>query len=176
MTEDIYRSILKTYFKDLKASMPRIDQEKNSNDIKNFVVDVHGIKSSSASIGAYELSEQAKELEMAGKEQRLDYIESHYDQFVQTAKEVINSIDAFYHRESSKVQEKVIADSEVSTLTEEWIRAMVEACDDMDSPKIAELIEEVKDKNFVEEDANRIQQIIEYAEEYDFDEIVAMIQ
>ena len=176
LTEDVYRSILKTYFKDLKASMQRIAQEKNSNDIKNFVVDVHGIKSSSAGIGAYELSEQAKELEMAGKEQRLDFIESHYNHFVQTAKEVIESIEVFYNGESSKVQEKVVNDSEIYTLKEEWINAMVEACDDMDSPKIAELIEEVKDKNFAEEDSKMIQQIIEYAEEYDFDEIVEMLQ
>ena len=60
--------------------------------------------------------------------------------------------------------------------TKEWIDAMVEACDDMDSPKIAELIALVKDENLTEEDRKKLQQIIEYAEEYDFDEIIVMIQ
>ena len=140
------------------------------------MVDVHGVKSSSAGIGAYELSELAKELELAGKEQRLDFIESHYEHFVKIAKEVIEGIGIFYAEESSKVQEKVVTDSEIYTLTEEWISAMVEACDDMDSPKIAELIEEVKDKNLAEEDAKKMQEIIEYVEQYDFDEIIAMLQ
>ena len=176
MTEDIYRNILKTYYKDLQGSLQRIEQEKNSNDIKNFVVDVHGVKSSSAGIGAYELSELAKELEKAGKEQRLDYIESHYEYFVKTAKEVVESIGVFYAGESSKVQQNVVTDSEIYTFTKEWIDAMVEACDDMDSPKIAELIALVKDENLTEEDRKKLQQIIEYAEEYDFDEIIVMIQ
>ena len=125
MTEDIYRNILKTYYKDLQGSLQRIEQEKNSNDIKNFVVDVHGVKSSSAGIGAYELSELAKELEKAGKEQRLDYIESHYEYFVKTAKEVVESIGVFYAGESSKVQQNVVTDSEIYTFTKEWIDAMV---------------------------------------------------
>ena len=176
MTEDIYRNILKTYYKDLQGLLQRIEQEKNSNDIKNFVVDVHGVKSSSAGIGAYELSELAKELEKAGKEQRLDYIESHYEYFVKTAKEVVESIGVFYAGESSKVQQNVVTDSEIYTFTKEWIDAMVEACDDMDSPKIAELIALVKDENLTEEDRKKLQQIIEYAEEYDFDEIIVMIQ
>ena len=46
----------------------------------------------------------------------------------------------------------------------------------MDSPKIAELIALVKDENLTEEDRKKLQQIIEYAEEYDFDEIIVMIQ
>ena len=67
-------------------------------------------------------------------------------------------------------------DTELYTFTMEWKEAMEEACDDMDSPKIAELLEEVKDKNFAEEDAKKMEQIIEYAEEYEFDEIVAILR
>lgn len=174
ITEEIYVNILQTYYKDLQKALQRIDQEKNTNDIKNFVIDVHGVKSSSAGIGALELSTMAKELELAGKEQRLDFIESHYENFVYKAKEVVENIKVFLGEESAKTDEKKTADAQLHTLEQEWINAMVDACDNMDSQGIAELIETLKGKSYNETDSEKILKIIEYASQYDYDEIIAL--
>ena len=165
---------MQTYYKDLQKALQRIDQEKNTNDIKNFVIDVHGVKSSSAGIGALELSTMAKELELAGKEQRLDFIESHYENFVYKAKEVVENIKEFFGEESTGIEEQKTTDAQLHTLDQEWIKAMVDACDNMDSQSIAELIETLKDKTYNEVDSKTIQQIIEYASQYDYDEIIAL--
>ena len=61
-------------------------------------------------------------------------------------------------------------------LDKHWIKAMVDACEDMDSQGIRKLIERLKDKNFNEEDSNKIQLITDYASQYDYDEIVAVLQ
>ena len=174
--KDTYINILRTYYKDLQVALQRIEYEKSNGDIKNFVVDVHGVKSSSAGVGAMELSELAKELEMAGKEQRFDYIEANYHNFIVKAEDMINNIKKFFNEESINKKEKNIADMEQHTLDKHWIKAMVDACEDMDSQGIRKLIERLKDKNFNEEDSNKIQLITDYASQYDYDEIVAVLQ
>ena len=140
------------------------------------MVDVHGVKSSSAGVGAMELSELAKELEMAGKEQRFDYIEANYHNFIVKAEDMINNIKKFFAEESINKKEKNIADMEQHTLDKHWIKAMVDACEDMDSQSIAKLIETLKDKKFNEDDSKKIKQMIEYANQYDYDEIIAVLQ
>ncbi|MBQ4529312.1 MAG: response regulator [Lachnospiraceae bacterium] len=174
--EDTYINILETYHKDLEATIQRIDQAKSKEDIKNFVIDVHGIKSSSASVGAMELSELAKELEMAGKEQQLDFIESHYDNFIRKSEEMVKNLKEFFAEESVNKEERNVTDFVQHRLDTEWMKAMVDACEDMDSQSIAKLIETLKDKKFNEDDSKKIKQMIEYANQYDYDEIIAVLQ
>ena len=51
-------------------------------DWKNYTIAVHGVKSAMRSIGALRISEIAKELEFAGKEDRLDYIRAHHNELI----------------------------------------------------------------------------------------------
>lgn len=176
VNEEIYLNILKTYYGDLQAKLQRIDQAKREGNIKNFVIDVHGLKSASASIGAMELSELAKELEMAGKNEELDFIESHYDTFFRKANEVEENLKEFFAEETVDGEEKMSTDFLQHTLDQEWIKAMVDACDDMDSQRISKLMEALKGKQFNESDSKKIQQMKEYANQYDYDEIIAILQ
>ncbi|MBQ4523907.1 MAG: response regulator [Lachnospiraceae bacterium] len=176
INEEIYLNILQTYYADLRTKLQRIDQAKREGDIKNFVIDVHGLKSASASIGAMELSELSKELEMAGKKEQLDFIESHYDDFVCKANEVEENLKEFFAEETVDGEENMSTDFPQQALDKRWIKAMTDACDDMDSQEIAKLMDELKGKHFNEEDSKKIQQITEYANQYDYDEIISVLQ
>ena len=60
-------------------------------DWKNYVIVVHGMKGSFKNIGAMDISEEAKALEFAGKEERIDYIlEKH--------REYMDKYYAFYEK------------------------------------------------------------------------------
>ena len=48
----------------------------------NYTIAVHGLKSALFSIGATKISEMAKQLEFAGKENRIDYIEEHHHEMM----------------------------------------------------------------------------------------------
>lgn len=175
INEEAYINILHTYHKDLQATLQRIVQAKSNADIKSFVIDVHGVKSSSAGVGAMELSEMARELEMAGKEQRLEFVEARYDSFMNKAEQVIKNIEVFFAQEKNK-EEKIMADGIPHSLEKKWISKMVVACEDMDSQSVANLIAQVKDKKFSETDSNTIKKIVEYAKQYDYDEIIDVLQ
>ena len=65
--EATYREILSVYVQTGGEKLELIDQLLARNDLKNYVIEVHALKSTSLSIGAAELSGLAKELEAAGR-------------------------------------------------------------------------------------------------------------
>ncbi len=69
-----YITILRGYCEDWNQSGDLADQLFEKRDWKNYTIAVHGMKSAMRSIGATQLSEQARLLEYAGKEGRIDFI------------------------------------------------------------------------------------------------------
>ena len=75
--EEFYVEMLKEYMKsEDKAS--KIEKFFVEEDWNNYKTIVHALKSTSLTIGAVHLSEEAKALEMAAKEGDMDYIRSHH--------------------------------------------------------------------------------------------------
>ncbi len=73
-----YLQVLEGVCDDYKETAERTEQAYRNQDWKNYTIAVHGIKGSMASIGATSISEKAKALEFAGKENRLDFIEGNH--------------------------------------------------------------------------------------------------
>ena len=138
VSEDVYIGILRTYYRDLKNAVSRIKEAKGKADIKRFVVDVHGVKSTSASVGVMELSRLARELETAGKERDWTFVDENIGLFLQTCEEVIGTLQQFFEKEETGVN------MEMSVLEPEWVQNMYEACEDLDSMKAAELLKKTK--------------------------------
>ena len=169
-SEDIYVGILKTYYMDLKNAVGRIIEARKKEDIKKFVVDVHGIKSISASVGAMELSERAKELEIAGKKGDLVYIDENIKPFLQQCDEIIKVLQQYFEKEETALNQ------EMSVLEHQWVIDMCEACEEMDSIKAVELLENTKGKRYSEKETELVTQIEEYVNQYDYDEAVSLLQ
>ncbi|MGN1102002.1 MAG: response regulator, partial [Huintestinicola sp.] len=72
---DAYREILEMYAKKGPEKKKFIDELFEKKDWKNYIIEVHALKSTSLSIGAVKLSELAKELESAGKAKSYGTIE-----------------------------------------------------------------------------------------------------
>lgn len=82
--EDTYLEILQAFCKDWEKSGSQIEDLYANKDWKNYTVAVHGLKSALFSIGVSGISEMAKQLEYAGKENRIDYIEENHDKLIET--------------------------------------------------------------------------------------------
>lgn len=74
--EEFYVEMLKEYLKADKAS--KMEQFFADEDWNNYRTIVHALKSTSLTIGAIHLSEEAKALEMAAKDGDTDYIRFHH--------------------------------------------------------------------------------------------------
>ena len=82
--------VLKIYYESGENRISDFQRYLDEQDYKNYVIAVHGLKSSSASIGAYEFSELAKAHEFAGKESRYDFIHNGIDQLLAEYRNVLN--------------------------------------------------------------------------------------
>ena len=87
--KEFYTSLLVQFVVEAEEKTPLIGQYYESGDWKNYEILVHALKSTAKMIGASHLSEKAKELEMAAKEKREEYIaENHYDMMSEYARVV----------------------------------------------------------------------------------------
>lgn len=171
LKEDEYITILHSYFIDLSASLKRIVSAKEEGRIKNFVIDVHGVKSASASVGASELSELAKQLEFAGKEENLEFINAHMPDFIEKCQSMITVLETFFAED--KEDEKEL---KISALDKQWLEDIRLACEDMDSLKACELLEQVRGKRYSEKEEKLVKKISEYVNQYDYDEVISLLK
>ena len=74
-SEDSYLTILQMFIRTADVKKKRIRELYEAKDIKNYIIELHALKSSANLIGAEEFSEVARELEFAGKENNLSIID-----------------------------------------------------------------------------------------------------
>ncbi len=87
---EFYEEMLKEYLKnDKRASM---EQFYGEEDWENYRITVHALKSTSLTIGAAELSEQAKGLEMAVKGADTDYVRAHHEEVIEQYTRLYDSL------------------------------------------------------------------------------------
>ncbi|MGN0620584.1 MAG: response regulator [Porcipelethomonas sp.] len=90
-SEDFYKEILGSYLSgDKSGDMQKFYDEK---DYENYRITVHALKSTSLSIGANQLSEDAKNLEMAAKDGNIGYIDENHSTVLEEYKDVLGKID-----------------------------------------------------------------------------------
>lgn len=89
-TEEFYLEMLTTYRDNGRYSALKELYEKQ--DWENYQIQVHALKSTSLSIGAINVSEQAKMLEQAAKERNLSYIREHHDEMMQDYEKLLEKL------------------------------------------------------------------------------------
>jgi len=89
----IYMEILSTFYRDGVNKINEIKKCLETNNYNLYTIYVHALKSASANIGALDLSEMAKSLEMAGKQLDLAYIKLYNPDFLKALEALLNNID-----------------------------------------------------------------------------------
>ena len=91
--EDMYKEMLKIYEKQGRPYILQIQECFETGDWKNLQIIAHAIKSTSLMIGATEMSEAAKEIETAAKEENVKILMASKENFVKSYEEVLNAIE-----------------------------------------------------------------------------------
>ncbi len=92
--EDGYLEILRAYCEDWKSNGIYINDLFEKKDWKNYTVAVHGLKSSLFSIGVSKVAELAKQLEFAGKENRIDFIEENHGRLMEVYEDFFKKLES----------------------------------------------------------------------------------
>lgn len=91
-SEEFYREMIVTYIENRKTGT--LDEAFREEDWENYRISVHALKSTSLSIGAAALSEQAKALEMAAKENRIDDIRAGHPSMMADYQKLLEDLEA----------------------------------------------------------------------------------
>ncbi len=90
--EEIYREIIEGYLdEDRRAELVKYFE---TEDLPNYRIVAHAIKSTSLTIGATELSEKAKALEYAAADGDMTYIREHNEETLALYSDILERIKA----------------------------------------------------------------------------------
>ena len=95
--ERVYLEVLRSF---ATNTPPLLESVKNlrDGDLADYSITVHGIKSSSRSIGAEGLGLMAEALEKESKAGNIDYVKSHNHDFIEAAENLLAGINALLAR------------------------------------------------------------------------------
>ena len=82
-SEDAFLSVLKIFYDCIPENSRVIQEFFDNNDYENYTIKVHALKSSAKLVGAVKLSEDAEEMEKAGKIGDPVYIHQHHDHLME---------------------------------------------------------------------------------------------
>ena len=84
--EDLYLDLLSDYANSCEDKCKELDSYLNEEDMKNYSILIHSLKSSSRIIGADAVSALAKDLEDASKKNDIDFVSINHEIFIENYK------------------------------------------------------------------------------------------
>lgn len=170
---DVYREILELYVKKGPEKRKYIDELFEKKDWKNYIIEVHALKSTSMSIGAVKLSELAKELEAAGKSENYGTIEKKnsilsglYGEVIDIAGNYLGKDEENTDEKNESVELKEIAENELS----EFISRAKEACGNFDGDAMKAIADEAAEYSYKGKTLeDYFKKAAELAEDFEYD-------
>ena len=139
-------------------------------DWKNYIIFVHGIKSAMMSIGAVNLSEMAKGLELAGKREDYDYIHKRHVPMTEEYLRIMQVLDECNYLEPKLVEETPVNKPELSV--EEFDAKLIElegVLYEFDGAKVLPILDVLKEYAYKGKDLEKeLKPVYKKVEMYDF--------
>ena len=142
---DSYIAILREYVRKGADNWNSIEQMYANQDWKNYVIAVHAVKSSMLAIGAKPLSELAKKLELAGKEDNIAYILENHDTMIAEYKRLMEDVGSSSYigivpkKEETAVNLLDLSDAQFEEKTIAFENAMY----DLDGNRMLQILDEL---------------------------------
>lgn len=167
---DSYLELLDIYYKEGKRKAELINQSLESGDIERYVIEVHGLKSASANIGAHTLSEQAKQHETEGKASNIEYLRNNIKALNENYQRVLQEIRALLEERgfgqfAEKNTDKLPALGDAETKAQ--IQRALDQLEDFQSKEAAATVEELLQHELTEEYEDKLNETKELLKVYE---------
>lgn len=170
---EAFMTLLKLFYESIDRKAEEIEEFYKTADWKEYTIRVHSLKSSARIIGASAFGEEAQLLENAGKSQDQEYIRAEHGDFIA---EYLNFkaplAEIFEKEEEAPVGEMPEADRKTIENIYERIRS---AAEEMDIDEMEIAFSEMRQYRLPESETDRWNQIIEAANQYDYDQISTIL-
>ena len=168
---DGYFNILNVFLRDGTKQIACLEEFYLSKNLSMYANSVHAMKSACASIGGIKISEMAKNLEYAAKNENMVFIGKHHDDFIKNLSVLLNNISAvlltnFDILESNEITEDVAGK----------YKKLLECIDKMDMTGIDNILSELKVISKASKNRDFIDGLTENILLSDFDEAIYKIK
>ena len=92
---ETYNDTIKDFAPELDRKLKLIEEYKSKNDMANYAINVHSIKSDARYFGFEKLGDMAYDHEMKSKANDLNYVLAHYDELIEEAHKVANIVNEY---------------------------------------------------------------------------------
>ncbi len=104
--KDMYVAVLQEFLKDSGNKQKEMDRFFAEENLSDFTIRIHSVKSSSLMIGAEEVSRKAKDLEQAAKNGDMDFVKENYPLFVPEYKKTVSAIAEAYGSDNENQEDQ----------------------------------------------------------------------
>ena len=146
-----YISILLGCCEDYEKTKSEIQTLYRIRDWKNYVIAVHGVKGAMGNIGAEKVSELAKKLEFAGKENNIRYIEENHGIFIHEYETLFAELRSCLNFKESAAEEQddmVVYVEIAQEILLEKVKELENAAYELNEAKMLEIVEELEHFRF----------------------------
>lgn len=92
---EMYNETLCDFLDVSEERMSRLEDSFNDEDMKNYAIDVHALKSDSKYLGFTKLADMALEHQLKSEDNDIDYISDHYEELVDETNLVIGIVKEY---------------------------------------------------------------------------------
>lgn len=153
---DIYWTIFNKYYSAIESKSAYIKECEQKEDIQNYTIEVHALKSSSKQIGAMELSNMAAELEKAGNDNNLEMIHEKTGEMLNKYYSYLQEFKPFVIIDEAPDEEKMPVDlNNVKKL----LHDLHVAFDELDMDAMEEIVSELGKYKFEGRDKEKYEEL-----------------
>lgn len=168
-----YIEVLKTFYSSGKQQYKRIEKLYASRDAQNLRIEVHGLKSVSASIGAMDISNTALSIENALKSDNMPFVDANLQGLLEMFSKLLKQLGTFFDREDSPAEgRKEIPLSKVR----DKLVLLADTLGEFDDEQALEIIKGILEYDFDREIRGTIRQIKETVEMFDYNKASEMTE
>lgn len=172
-----YLAILKMTYYNGEKTLRELDELQKKADYENYTIKIHGLKSTTKSIGAQAISDMAKAQEMAGKTGDYLFIDTHLEDFARTYRILLSQIHKVLEHyqmlddENMQADSSELKDSDMKT----FFVGILEAMDGFDFAGAAKLVRKAKEKEIPQAYRDDVDKLAQWMDEMEEDKIRELI-
>ena len=170
-SEEKFVSALQRYCKNYEKNSAKVDEFFNANDMENFMITVHALKSNSKMIGAGPLSIEFEKLETAAREGNTALIISNTHPTLSAYKELVEKLSPIMNMGDVKPVNEITAEEARKTA-----EALFAALDDFDDDLSKTLAKKLSGYPFRMTQADRLKEAIALIDDFMYDEAAAIVK
>ena len=156
------------------AALDMINQKNgiyNDEDIRTYIINTHGMKSSLANIGQMRLSAVALKLEMSVREGNYDIIASETSAFIEALRALVKELTPKKKTDGNDAEL-----GEDQPYLREKLLALKAACEEYDEQTADDIIAELREKTWSQPTQDLLDTVAKYLLHSDFEEILQAIE